>query len=115
MLNIYIEIRQRQMCAMFRNSMENKDWIMIKEPWKVSAVVKRVLEEFYTAVQETEPLFECIKSSIRNKSNDTVKSTYLSSTSRSSSGNNDVDRRINKLFQNLQKIQKKHNLPVIPF
>ncbi|GBM55922.1 Vacuolar protein sorting-associated protein 51 [Araneus ventricosus] len=102
-INCYIETRQRRMSDMFRHSMENKNWMMAKEPWKVSAVVRRVLEDFYATVKETEALVECAKSPTRDRSCDSGKSACLSSLSRTSSPDNGAvdDRmtiRIHKLF-----------------
>ncbi|KAG8187709.1 hypothetical protein JTE90_000175 [Oedothorax gibbosus] len=57
MLQTYITVRQSKIYKMIKNSIANKDWMNMKEPWKVSAVIHRVLEEFEEAFREIESLF----------------------------------------------------------
>ncbi|GFQ91842.1 vacuolar protein sorting-associated protein 51 homolog [Trichonephila clavata] len=88
---------------MFKSSIENKNWMMLKEPWKVSAAVRRVLEDFLETVRELEPVFENAKASVCDRVSDSGRSVNFSF---SSSGNElahsiSNDRmiiRINKLF-----------------
>ncbi|GFR32395.1 vacuolar protein sorting-associated protein 51 homolog [Trichonephila clavata] len=102
-IKIYIDERQRRMSIMFKSSIENKNWMMLKEPWKVSAAVRRVLEDFLETVRELEPVFENAKASVCDRVSDSGRSVNFSF---SSSGNElahsiSNDRmiiRINKLF-----------------
>ncbi|XP_055935645.1 vacuolar protein sorting-associated protein 51 homolog [Argiope bruennichi] len=99
----YIEVRQSRMSSMFRHSMESKNWSMTREPWKVSAVVRRALEDFYATVKETETLVEFTTSAACDRGSESGKSTYRSSLSRtsspvSSSADDRIMIRIHKLF-----------------
>ncbi|GFT52497.1 vacuolar protein sorting-associated protein 51 homolog [Nephila pilipes] len=50
----------------------------MKEPWKVSAVVRRVLEDFQDAVKELEPLFQNSKTTVCDRVSESGKSVCFS-------------------------------------
>ncbi|XP_035208234.1 vacuolar protein sorting-associated protein 51 homolog [Stegodyphus dumicola] len=70
MLDMYVRIRQEKTSAMVRKSLENKKWMRVKEPRRVSVVVKRVLEDLNKTKSETESLFGSTKGSSRDRASD---------------------------------------------
>lgn len=84
-LHSYVNARQAKISSMLKNSFENKDWMNMKEPWKVSAVVRIALEDFEETLREIESLFRPFSRGIRSRDRNHERTASFNAYSRTSS------------------------------
>lgn len=84
-LHSYVNARQAKISCMLKNSFENKDWMNMKEPWKVNAVVRRALEDFEETLREIESLFGPFSRRTRSRDRNIERTASFNAYSRTSS------------------------------